>query len=154
MMKCWKYPNWRICLVLAKAVSQEKEQYMLLLLFSCYVMSDSLWPHELQHTRLLCPWDSQAITLGWVAISSSREASLPRNRLACRFFTSEPSGSPHVRSTLERKKTHNSLYLQIFKVSARRAKRTNQQTMRSIKMPASKDAKHKIKNRNCYLCVH
>ena len=27
-----------------------------LLLFSCYVVSDSLWPHELQHTRL--PWPS------------------------------------------------------------------------------------------------
>ena len=27
----------------------------LLLLFSCSVMSDSLWPHGLQHARLLCP---------------------------------------------------------------------------------------------------
>ena len=27
----------------------------LLLLFSCSVVSDSLQPHELQHTRLLCP---------------------------------------------------------------------------------------------------
>ena len=26
-----------------------------LLLFSCSVMSNSLWPHELQHTRLPCP---------------------------------------------------------------------------------------------------
>ena len=25
---------------------------------SCSVMSDSLWPHALQPTRLLCPWDS------------------------------------------------------------------------------------------------
>ena len=24
--------------------------------FSCLVMSDSLWPHGLQHTRLPCPW--------------------------------------------------------------------------------------------------
>ena len=24
---------------------------------SCSVMSDSLWPHELQPARLLCPWD-------------------------------------------------------------------------------------------------
>ena len=30
------------------------KQDMLLLLFSCEVMSDSLWPHRLQHTRLLC----------------------------------------------------------------------------------------------------
>ena len=28
---------------------------LLLLLFSCSVMSDSLWPHGLQHTRLPCP---------------------------------------------------------------------------------------------------
>ena len=25
---------------------------------SCSVISDSLWPHELQPTRLLCPWNS------------------------------------------------------------------------------------------------
>ena len=25
------------------------------LLFGCQVVSDSLWPHRLQHTRLLCP---------------------------------------------------------------------------------------------------
>ena len=30
-----------------------KKRY--LLLFSCQVMSDSLWPHGLQHTRLSCP---------------------------------------------------------------------------------------------------
>ena len=29
--------------------------FPLLFLFSCSVMSDSLWPHGLQHTRLLCP---------------------------------------------------------------------------------------------------
>ena len=29
--------------------------YMLLLLFSCKVVSDSLQPHELQHARLPCP---------------------------------------------------------------------------------------------------
>ena len=28
---------------------------MCLLLFSCWVVSDSLWPHGLQHTRLPCP---------------------------------------------------------------------------------------------------
>ena len=30
-------------------------QHSTLLLFSCYVMSDSLWPHELQHSRFPCP---------------------------------------------------------------------------------------------------
>ena len=32
-------------------------QLPLLLLFSRSVVPDSLWPHELQFTRLLCPWD-------------------------------------------------------------------------------------------------
>ena len=36
----------------------------LLLLFSCYVMSDSLRPHELQPTRLLCLWDYSSKTTG------------------------------------------------------------------------------------------
>ena len=36
----------------------------LLLLFSCYVMSDSLRPHELQPTRLLCLWDYASKTTG------------------------------------------------------------------------------------------
>ena len=42
-----------------------KESDMTLLQFSCSVESDSLWPHELQHTRPSCPsptpgvhWDS------------------------------------------------------------------------------------------------
>ena len=26
-------------------------------MLSCSVVSDSLWPHQLQATRLLCPWD-------------------------------------------------------------------------------------------------
>ena len=28
------------------------------------VVSDSLWPHELQHTRLLCPWESPGKNTG------------------------------------------------------------------------------------------
>ena len=43
------------------------------------VMSDSLWPHGLQPTRLLCPWDYPARILEWVAISSSRGSSWPRD---------------------------------------------------------------------------
>ena len=38
---------------------------------SCSVVSDSLWPHGLQPTRLLCPWILQARILEWVAISFS-----------------------------------------------------------------------------------
>jgi len=35
------------------------------------VMSDSLWPHGLQPTRLLCPWVFQARVLEWGAIAFS-----------------------------------------------------------------------------------
>jgi len=35
--------------------------FQLLLLFSHSVVSDSLWPHGLQHTRLLCPLLSPAV---------------------------------------------------------------------------------------------
>ena len=49
--------------------------YMFLLLFSCWVVSDSLWPHELQHARLPCP----SLSL-WVCSNScalSQADSLP-----------------------------------------------------------------------------
>ena len=32
--------------------------------FSRSIMSDSVWPHELQPTRLLCPWDSPGKNTG------------------------------------------------------------------------------------------
>ena len=35
----------------------------------CSVMSDSLQPHGLQPTGLLCPWDSEIRILEWVVIS-------------------------------------------------------------------------------------
>ena len=43
---------------------------------ACSVVSDSLWP-----TRLLCPWNFQARVLEWVAISSCRVSSPPRDRI-------------------------------------------------------------------------
>ena len=49
--------------------------------FSCSVMSNSLWPHGLQPARLLCPWNFfQARILELVAISHSRGSSRPRVR--------------------------------------------------------------------------
>ena len=36
-------------------------------------------PHGLQPTRLLCPWDSQARILEWVAMPSFRGSSQPRD---------------------------------------------------------------------------
>ena len=38
---------------------------------SCQVTSDSSWPHGLQPTRLLHPWDFPGKNTGWVAISFS-----------------------------------------------------------------------------------
>ena len=57
------------------------------------VASDSMRPHRQQPTRLLCPRDSQARILEWVAMPSSRGSSQPRDQtqvshIAGRFFTS------------------------------------------------------------------
>ena len=65
------------------------------------VMSDSLPPRRLQPTRLLCPWESQARILKWVAISFFRGSSQPRGRthVSCivgRFFTIWTTGAMHI----------------------------------------------------------
>ena len=54
----------------------------------CSVMSNSLGSHELQLTRLLCPWNFQAKILEWVVISYSRGSSLPRDRtcVSCVYY--------------------------------------------------------------------
>ena len=43
------------------------------------IMSISSWAHELQPTRLLCPWDFPGKHTGVGAISSSRGSSQPRD---------------------------------------------------------------------------
>ena len=44
------------------------------------VVSDSLWPHRLQPTRLRCPWNSPGKNIGVGSpIFSPRESSKPRN---------------------------------------------------------------------------
>ena len=43
-------------------------------------MSNSVWPHGLYPARLLCPWDSQAGILEWVAIPFSRGSSRPKDQ--------------------------------------------------------------------------
>ena len=48
--------------------------------FSHQVMSDSLWPHELQPASSSVHRISQARILEWVAISFSRQSSQPRDR--------------------------------------------------------------------------
>ena len=47
--------------------------------FSCSVMSDSLRPHGLEPTRLLCPLISWARILEWVATFSSKRHSQPKD---------------------------------------------------------------------------
>ena len=45
----------KLALLTPKSVcAQAEDTYSLLLLFSCQVVSDSLWPHRLQHVRSLC----------------------------------------------------------------------------------------------------
>ena len=46
---------------------------------SCLVMSDSLHPHRLEPTRLLCAWNSPGKNTGLVVISLSRESSQHRD---------------------------------------------------------------------------
>ena len=59
---------------------------------SCLVMPYSLWPHELQPTRLLCPWDSPGRNTGVGCHSFSRGSSwdtdwIQVSHIAGRFFT-------------------------------------------------------------------
>ena len=53
MIEIWDFPN--LC--------------ALLLLFSHSVMSNSLWPHGLQHIRLPCPWLSPGVCLNSCPLS-------------------------------------------------------------------------------------
>ena len=64
-------------------------RFIPLLLFSCSVMSDSLWPHGLQHTRLPCPslsstdWSHSCPLSQWchptVSSSVARFSSYPQS---------------------------------------------------------------------------
>ena len=42
------------CMVICKVTRECQEKAMKVFCSSCWVMSNSLWPHGLQHTRLLC----------------------------------------------------------------------------------------------------
>ena len=51
---------------------------------NCSFMSNTLWSHGLEPTRLLCPWNSLGKnTVEWAAISSSKESSQPRELNPC-----------------------------------------------------------------------
>ena len=49
------WPSFNVCWRRERDLSPSSSSLSLLLLFSYSVMSDSLWPHGLQHTRLPCP---------------------------------------------------------------------------------------------------
>ena len=79
------------------------EKNMLLLLFSCSVMSDSLWLHGLQHARLPCPspspracsnscplsqWCHPSILSSVIPFSCLQSFPASRSFLTSLFFTS------------------------------------------------------------------
>ena len=67
---------------------------VLLLLFSCSVLSDSLRPHGLQHARLSCPSPSSRSLLKFMSI----ESVMPSNHLIlCYPLLFLPSISPSIR---------------------------------------------------------
>ena len=57
---------------------QHPRDFCCLVTQSCLIL---LQPHGLKPARLLCPWDSPARILEWVAISSSRGSSWPRDSI-------------------------------------------------------------------------
>jgi len=77
---CWHFNClYHCCDALYKWLGKH---LLLLLLFNCLVVSNSLWPHGLQHTRLLCPplsprVSSNSCPLGqWCHLAISSSATL------------------------------------------------------------------------------
>ena len=76
---------------------------------ACLVMSNSLWPYGLWHTRLLCPWDFPGKNTEVDCISFSRGSSRPRDQILIScvsciaggfFLPAEPPGKPHRYNSL------------------------------------------------------
>ena len=57
----WENIRLQVCRAWASLVAL---LLLLLLLLSCSVVSDSMWPHRWQPTRLSCPWDSPGKNTG------------------------------------------------------------------------------------------
>jgi len=57
-----------------------RPSYTFVYMHVCSVMSDSLQPHRLWPSRLLCPWNFPATILEWVVISSLRGSSRLRDQ--------------------------------------------------------------------------
>ena len=58
------------------------------------VVSYSLWPHGLQPTRLLRPWDFQARVLQWGAIAFSTNGTAAKSLQSCLTLCDPIDGSP------------------------------------------------------------
>ena len=65
----------------------------LMLLFSHYVLSDSLWPLELQHPQPPCP----SLSPGLLKLMSIESKMPPNHLLLCRLLLLLPSVFPRIR---------------------------------------------------------
>ena len=78
----------------------EDDDSFKLLLFSCLVMPDSLWPHGLQHVRLPCPSpsprvDSNSCPLSWWCHSTVSSSVTPFSSFPQSVKSQEPFISVH-----------------------------------------------------------
>ena len=73
--------------------------------FSHWVMSNSLWPHGLQPSRLLCPWDSPGKKTG-----AGCHVEPKSSALAGGFFATEPPGKLCASFTPQLKKNKRVWY--------------------------------------------
>ena len=67
---------------------------IVLLLFSCYIVSDSLWPNRLQHTRVSCPSLSPGVCANSCALSQWCYATIS----SCGPLLLLPSVFPSIRA--------------------------------------------------------
>ena len=108
-----------LCLVKIRVILEKKMivlQYkillLLLMLFNHWVMSNSLWPHGLQPTRLLCTWEFPGKNTGMgchflLQRIFPTQGLNPCLLLGRGFFTTEPRGKPMLNSSF----AHWDLYL-------------------------------------------
>ena len=147
----------------------------------CSVASNSLQPRGLKPTRPLCPWNfpfqensylgfsRQARILEWVAISSSRESSWPRDQtcvscvsaLAGRFFTTAPPGKHgHTETSLvlcpspSHTQTHRALFPRAHSPAAVHTEKLCQKLMTLSILKYTPQIETRDSNRYLYTSIH
>ena len=84
-------------------INSSEHILLLLCVCACSVVSNSLWPYELQPSRLLCPWDfpGKSPEVGCHSplqdifpTLGSNPMALASSMLAGEFFTTESPGKP------------------------------------------------------------